>query len=137
LNRILFDSDVILDVLTQRQPFFPASAQALDSVTQFQVIGLIAGHAVTNIYYILRRQLGNETSRNLLNQLLLNLQVASVTDAVIRVALTSAIADFEDAVSHAAALAAGATGIVTRNLDDFRQATIPVFSPEIFLTGLS
>jgi hypothetical protein len=51
--------------------------------------------------------------------------------------MTSEIADFEDAVSHAAALAAGATAIVTRNLDDFRQAIIPVFSPEIFLAGLS
>jgi hypothetical protein len=51
----LFDSDVLLDVLAQRQPFVFTSAQALNTVTQPQVQGYVAGHAVTNIFYILRR----------------------------------------------------------------------------------
>lgn len=134
--QILFDSDVIIDVLAQRQPFFPTSALALNTVTQPRVKGLVAGHAVTNIFYILRRQLGNEASRNLLNRLLLNLQVASVTDSIIRVALTSTIADFEDAVSHTVAISAGAEAIVTRNIADFRNASIPVLLPEAFLARL-
>ncbi|MEP0833031.1 PIN domain-containing protein [Microcoleus sp. AS-A8] len=54
---MLFDSDVLLDVLSQRQPFVIASAQALNTVTQEQVQGYVSGHAVTNIFYILRRQM--------------------------------------------------------------------------------
>jgi len=52
LKRVLFDSDVLLDVLAQRQPFVIASAQALNKVTHEQVQGYVSGHAVTNIFYI-------------------------------------------------------------------------------------
>jgi hypothetical protein len=47
--RVLFDSDVLLDVLAQRQPFVVASAQGLNRVTQPQVQGYVSGHAVTNL----------------------------------------------------------------------------------------
>lgn len=104
MRRVLFDSDVLLDVLAQRQPFVVASAQALDVVTQPQVQGYVSGHAVTNIFYILRRQVGSETARELLSRLLEHLQIASVTDEVIRAALQSFMADFEDAVTSEAEL---------------------------------
>jgi len=55
VRRVLFDSDILLDVLAQRQPFVVASAQALNSVTQEWVEGYVSGHAITNIFYILRR----------------------------------------------------------------------------------
>jgi predicted nucleic acid-binding protein len=55
LKKVLFDSDVLLDILAQRQPFVVASAQALNTVMKKQVQGFVSGHAVTNIFYILRR----------------------------------------------------------------------------------
>jgi predicted nucleic-acid-binding protein len=133
LRRVLFDSDVLLDVLAQRQPFVVASACALNTVMQSQVQGYVAGHAVTNIFYILRRQVGSETARELLSRLLQHLQIASVTDAVIRAALRSSITDFEDAVTSEAANATGVEVIVTRNTSDFVASTLPAVLPEEFL----
>lgn len=46
MRRVLFDSDVLLDVLAQRQPFVVSSAQALNTVTRPQMQGYVAGHAV-------------------------------------------------------------------------------------------
>jgi predicted nucleic-acid-binding protein len=137
LKRVLFDSDVLLDVLAQRQPFVIASAQALNTVTQEQVQGYVSGHAVTNIFYILRRQIGSEAARELLSRLLQRIQVASVTDEVIRQALQSSIADFEDAVTSAAANVAGLEMIVTRNTSDFITSSVPAIMPEEFLATLS
>jgi predicted nucleic-acid-binding protein len=137
LKRVLFDSDVLLDVLAQRQPFVIASAQALNTVTQEQVQGYVSGHAVTNIFYILRRQIGSEAARELLSRLLQRLQVASVTDEVIRQALQSSIVDFEDAVTSAAANIAGLEIIVTRNTSDFVTSSVPAIMPEEFLATLS
>jgi predicted nucleic-acid-binding protein len=134
---VLFDSDVLLDVLAQRQPFVIASAQALNTVTQEQVQGYVSGHAVTNIFYILRRQIGSEAARELLSRLLQRLQVASVTDEVIRQALQSSIVDFEDAVTSAAANIAGLEIIVTRNTSDFVTSSVPAIMPEEFLATLS
>ena len=133
MRRVLFDSDVLLDVLAQRQPFVTASAQALNMVAQPQVQGYVSGHAVTNIFYILRRQVGSETAHELLSRLLQNLHVASVTDEVIRAALQSSMTDFEDAVTSEAANAAGVEVIVTRNTSDFATSSIPAVLPEEFL----
>ncbi len=133
MRRVLFDSDVLLDVLAQRQPFVVASAQALNTVTQAQVQGYVSGHAVTNIFYILRRQVGSETARELILRLVQHLQIANVTDEVIRSALQSSITDFEDAVTSEAANAAGLEVIVTRNTPDFVASVIPAVLPEEFL----
>lgn len=133
----MFDSDVLLDVLAQRQPFVVASARALNTVTQGQVQGYVSGHAVTNIFYILRRQIGSEAARELLSRLLQRIQFASVTDEVIQQALQSLVTDFEDAVTGAAANAAGLEVIVTRNTSDFVASSVPAILPEEFLATLS
>lgn len=133
MRQVLFDSDVLIDVLAQRQPFVTASAQALNRATQPEVQGFVSGHAVTNIFYILRRQVGSETARELVSRLLQHLQVASITDEVIRAALQSSITDFEDAVTSEAANVAGVEVVVTRNTPDFAASVIPVVLPEEFL----
>ncbi|MGB3494674.1 MAG: PIN domain-containing protein [Elainellaceae cyanobacterium] len=133
MRRVLFDSDVLLDVLAQRQPFVVASTQALDTATRPDTQGYVSGHAVTNIFYILRRQVGSETARQHLSRLLQQLQVASVTDEAIRAALQNAMADFEDAVTSEAANAAEIEIIVTRNTPDFVASSVSAVSPEEFL----
>ena len=140
MKRVLFDSDVLLDVLAQRQPFVIASAQALNMVTvtkmEMQIKGYVSGHAVTNIFYVLRRQIGSEMARDAISRLLLHLQVASITDEVIRAALQSSMTDFEDAVSSEAANAVGVEIIVTRNKSDFVASSVPAMLPEEFLATL-
>lgn len=133
----MFDSDVLLDVLAQRQPFVVTSAQALNAVTRSQIQGYVSGHAVTNIFYILRRQVGSEIARELLTKLLQHLQIAAVTDETIRAALRSTITDFEDAVTSETANAAGAELIVTRNISDYANSLVPVVLPAEFLAVLS
>lgn len=131
MKRVLFDSDVVLDVLLERQPFFAASALALDTVGQGKVEGYIAAHSITNIFYLLRRHLGNEKSQEVLMNLMSKMVTAGVTDAVIRSAFSSGFKDFEDGVTYAAA-GAGVDYIVTRNIKDFRLGSIPAMLPEVF-----
>jgi predicted nucleic acid-binding protein len=137
LKRVLFDSDVLLDVLGQRQPFFLTSAQALNCVNQNQVTGYISGHSVTNIFYILRRQIGTSKARESISKILEKLQVASVTEQVIHSALNSPMSDFEDAVTDEAAKAIGVEIIVTRNVSDFTASSTAAVIPKDFLKRLS
>ncbi|MBW4473192.1 MAG: PIN domain-containing protein [Stenomitos rutilans HA7619-LM2] len=133
MKRVLFDTDVLLDVFLQRHPYFTSSAIALDTVGQGKIEGYIAAHAVTNLFYLLKRQLGRDQTRSLLATLLSKVHIAAVTDAVVREALASSFTDFEDAVVHAAARSIGVEAIVTRNIQDFRSGTIPAVLPEVFL----
>ena len=136
MKRVLFDSDVLLDVLGKREPHFQASVQALNTVKTGKTQGYISGHAVTNIYYILSKQNGRESSRKLVISLLENLQVARVTDAIIRQALTSPMKDFEDAVTSAVAESEKLEIIITRNLRDFAASPVPAMLPADFLSIL-
>ena len=132
MKRVLYDTNVLLDVTLRREPHLAASAAALDAVGQGQVEGYIAGHAVTTLFYLLQRELGATKSRRVLADLLAKMRVAPVTDAGIRQAISGPFKDFEDAVSHAAAQEAGVSLIVTRNVGDFAKGTIPAVLPEVF-----
>ena len=132
MTRVLYDTNIILDVLLKREPHLLASARALDAAATGRVEGHLAGHAVTTIAYLLQRQLGLEKSPGVLIDLLSTLKVAAVTDAVIRQALARGFADFEDAVTCEAASQAGCSIIVTRNTDDFARSPIPAILPDLF-----
>lgn len=131
MRRVLYDTNVILDVLLERQPHFVASAAALDAVGRGKVAGYVSAHAVTTIAYLLERRLGSAKSRRVLSDLLSKMRVAPVTDDVVRQALTSRISDFEDAVCHAAALESDLSMIVTRNIADFSKGKVPAVLPEV------
>ncbi|BAG01396.1 hypothetical protein MAE_15740 [Microcystis aeruginosa NIES-843] len=120
----------------KREPHFQASVQALNTVKTGKTQGYISGHAVTNIYYILSRENGRESSRKLVIILLENLQVARVTDAIIRQALASQMKDFEDAVTSAVAESEKLEIIIMRNLRDFAAAPVPAMLPADFLSIL-
>jgi len=119
-KRVLYDTNVVLDVLLQRHPHYHASVLALDVVEKQSAIveGYIAGHAA-------------------LTKLLEKIQVAPVTDTAIRQALQSSFSDFEDAVCHAIALEMGLSVIVTRNIGDFALSMITVELPEVFCANIN
>jgi predicted nucleic acid-binding protein len=132
MKRVLYDINVLLDVLLKREQFLADSASALDAVGQGQVEGYIAGHAVTTLFYLLQRELGMAKSRQVLAGLLTKMRVAPVTDAGIRQALNNSFKDFEDGVTYAAAQEAEVSVIVTRNVNDFTKGIIPAVLPEVF-----
>ena len=100
VRRILYDTNVVLDVLLARREHLAASAAALALVEAGRIEGYVAAHAVTTIAYLLQRQVGTARSRAVLAHLLSRLRVAAVTERTVRTAL-SAFHDFEDAVCHA------------------------------------
>ena len=137
MRSILFDSDVLLDVLMRRPSFLAASAAALEAAVGGETVAYVSAHAVTTMSYMLRRQIGSNQTRVLLADLLSRLQVAPVGDNTIREALFSPVSDFEDAVCDAAAAGVGAEVIVTRNVADFARGRVPALLPEDLLVRLA
>lgn len=81
----------------------------------------------------MRRQLSSEQRRKALIRLLARIQIAAIDQQVIQEALVSDFKDFEDAVTHAAAVAVKAECIVTRDPKCFINGTIAILDPEVFL----
>ncbi len=135
---VLFDTNVVLDVLMNRSPHAEAVAQLLVLVEQKKKLnGFLGATAVTTIHYLLRRSLGMTATRKHLRTLLSLFDVAPITWDILSDALNLHFTDFEDAVLHEAARHAGAVGIVTRDPKGFKKARLRIYSPIELLRTLS
>jgi predicted nucleic acid-binding protein len=130
VRRVLLDTNVVLDVLLDRQPHVEASAAVWAAVEKGSVEGMLAAHAVTTIHYLIRKELGSAKAKRTLSAVLRVFKIASVDDSVIQNALELPLPDFEDAVTASAARAAGCDFIVTRDPKGFREAPLRCFMPE-------
>jgi predicted nucleic acid-binding protein len=130
MKRILFDTNVVLDVLLDRQPYVEASAAAWAAVETGIVEGLLAAHAVTTVHFLVRREKGNIKAKRIISAILSVFGVATVDSAVIQEALQLPFSDFEDAVTAAAARVAGCECIVTRDPKGFRGSPVRSLTPE-------
>ena len=124
--RIIFDTDVLLDLLLDRQPFSIAAAQLLSQVESGEISGYTCATAATTVHYLAARVVGAKRAKAELRKLLALLEIAPVNRAVLDAALVARFADFEDAVVHEAGRQVSVQAIVTRNIRDFRHSMIPV-----------
>jgi len=127
--RILVDTNVVLDVLLDREPWSQTAAEIFARIERDQVEGLLGATTVTTIFYLARKELGLDTARQQVRRLLALFTVASVNRPVLEDAMAADFGDFEDAVLEAAARHAGADAIVTRDAKGFSASRLPVFSP--------
>ena len=135
--KFLIDTNVVLYLLMRRLPFGPAAAKVFKLVRSEAVEAYLSAHAITTIDYVLRKVMPQDQRRTTLTRLLNRVRVAAIDQAVIQEALVSNLRDFEDAVTHAAAVAISAEFIVTRNANDFANGTIPAIDPELFLAQVA
>lgn len=133
----LIDTNVIVDVLTARDPFFADCAMVLDLAERGEFVASICATAVTTVFYLVRRHHGAEATIEKIKDLTAICNVAPVNHSVIASALGDDFADFEDAVVHHSAVLAGAECIVTRNEADFRKSSLVIYSPAQFLAVLA
>ena len=127
--RVLFDTNVLLDVFEARQPHAATGVALFAAVERGRLNGVIGATSITTLHYLLRRSLGRSASDSAIALLLQMFDVAVVDRAVLTRALDGHWRDFEDAVLHEAAVTDGVEGIVTRDGADFDASRIPVFSP--------
>lgn len=134
--KVLFDTNVVLDHLLEREPFVDPAERLISLVDSGVLDGLVCSTTVTTIHYLASRAVGAAKAADYVRELLAIFDVAPVDRGSLERALDSGFADYEDAVLHEAARVAGAGAIVTRNGKDFIRSAIPVFDPVELLAAL-
>ena len=129
MKRVLLDVNVVLDVLLDRAPFADASSAVWAAVERGEADGCLAAHAVTTLHDLNARAVGGRVASDTTEALLSVFDVAGVDGAVLQAALALNWADFEDAVTAAAARRAKCDAIVTRNPRDFKGSAVRVLTP--------
>ena len=132
--KVMFDTNVVLDVLLEREPFFKASYEVLKLSALEQVEGYVSASAATDIYYLLRRELRDrQAAKNGLEKLMQLVRFADALEADACAAVASNMTDFEDALVASIAERCHMDYIVTRNTADYRKSPVKALTPQEYL----
>ena len=136
--KVLVDTNVVLDVLLERQPFYKNSRAIFQFVSLKRIRGYLSSVSMTNIFYLLRKA-GNNSDDTywMIERLTALFTVAPVSEVTIADALALRWKDFEDAVQFVSARESNADYIITRNAQDFSSGSIEAVTPEQFIQAIA
>lgn len=130
---VLVDTNVIIDYLTTREPYYKASSEVMMKCAEKKLTGYVAFHSIPNLWYILRR-IPEDKRREWILDVCSLLQVVGVNHAeVIKAVKMKNFGDFEDCLQDRCASSVGAEYIITRNVMDFVDSEVQAILPEDFL----
>lgn len=130
--KIVVDTNVIIDILCKREPFFEDSYNALNKCIDNHTL-IVSASAITDTFSIARKYIGSEKAKECIRNLLDLIKISDTRGADIEKALSSDVSDFEDAVVSAIAERQKAKYILTRNTKDFEKSKILSITPHDYL----
>lgn len=131
---ILIDTNIALDFLTMRQPYYDDAREIIRICADEQICGYIAFHSLPNIFYILRKSYSEADRREMLKKLCFVLQVTAASHEKVCDAIEyKEFSDFEDCLQYECAKEVSADYIVTRNVQDFRYSKVKAITPKELL----
>ena len=136
MSSLFLDTNVLLDLLGERVPFFDSIAKVATLADQKKLSIVVSPLSFTTIDYVLNKYETSESVLNKLRKFKIICEVCEVNDETISKALTSSFKDFEDAVQYFTALQSNCSIIITRNGKDFKNSTIPVMTAEEYLSSI-
>jgi predicted nucleic acid-binding protein len=136
--KVFFDTNVLIDVLALRQPFYEDSAELWTLSERRTITGFVSVLTFTNTFYIVRRLTDLKTARRALSLIRDAFTPVACDGDIIHRAIASKLGDFEDAVQYISATQIGVDCIVSRNVSHFPASSeCPILTPAEFLAAHS
>ena len=136
MDKVLIDTDVLMDFFFDRKPFAKYSIELLNLCAENKVDGFTTPVIISNVYYLLRITANHNIIVEKLKQLLTIIDIVSIDKYAVLDALNSDFKDFEDALQNFSAIENGEIKIIeTRNLKDFKKSELAILTPESYLKG--
>lgn len=134
MDKVFVDTNIVLDLLSKREQFYPEAQQLFSMADKKKVKLYISSLTFANTYYILSRGLKSDELRTVLRKFKLLVKILPMDDKIIDLALNSDFKDFEDAIQYYTAIEGKLNLIITRNLRDFKLAKIPVMAAKDYMS---
>jgi predicted nucleic acid-binding protein len=134
MSKLLVDTNIVLDLLAKREPFYGSAAKLFSMADKKRITLSISSLTFANTSYVLTRLITASKSREILRRFRVLVRVLPLDDKVIDLALSdTGFKDFEDGLQYYSALENGQEMIITRDLSGFKESRIPVMTPEEYL----
>ncbi|HEY8659829.1 MAG TPA: PIN domain-containing protein [Hanamia sp.] len=137
MDKILIDTDVILDFFFDRKPFSDDAAMILSWCEMKKIQGFVTPVIISNSYYLLKKNATHAKVIEKLKKLISIVDILLMDKEVVINALNSGFPDFEDALQNFSAIRSKKIDlIITRNLKDYNKSDLVVFTPEAYLKNI-
>lgn len=133
MEKVFVDTDIIIDLLAQREPFHKAASRLFSKADIRQVKVYVSSLTFANLHYLLSRAFNETQARKMLLKFKTLVTVLSVDDKIIDLALSSDFKDFEDGIQYFTAIENNLTVLITRNIKDYKYAEISVLTADQYL----
>ena len=134
-NRILIDTNVLLDYLLERDPFFEDAKEVILSCINGKTKGCIAAHSIPNMFFILRKDYDAKERREILLNLCKIFDVEGIDKAKLISGLENEnFSDFEDCLQMECAKSYKADYIITRNVSDYETSEVKAIMPKDYVS---
>lgn len=134
--RALIDTNIILDVLCQRERFFENSSMVFKLCEMKKLDGVISALSIPNLVYIMRKELDHDAIKIVLQKLSLIFKIEDLKAADLLKAAVMDFKDYEDALQSVCAERTNSDFIISRNVKDFQNSSVKAVTPEEFLNML-
>ena len=136
MKRLFIDTNIVIDLLAKREPFYDEAARLFTLADKKKIRLSVSALTFANTNYILLQSKKPDEAKLILRKLKLIVQVLSLDEKIVALSLNdSYFNDYEDALQYYTALENGAEAIITRNLKDFQKAKLLVMTAGQFLKG--
>ena len=136
--KIMIDTNIVLDVLLEREPFYKHSRAIIEMCEKRKIYGFISASSATDIFYLVRKALSStEKAYDALGEILNIVKILTVTNDDVNKAFLQKAKDFEDCLLATCAKSNNCDAIITRNKKDFLDFGITLFSPEEFIENIN
>jgi predicted nucleic acid-binding protein len=132
-EKLFIDTDIILDLVLKREPFFADSQSIMSLIEKNYFLGFTSSLILANCYYVINSNRDKKTALKTISKLKAVLTVLPFSDKEIGESLNSSINDFEDGLQYFIALNNGINNLITKNISDFKGLDINVLTPKDFL----
>jgi len=136
-DRLFLDTNVMLDLLGEREPFYDFAAKIATLADKGKVKLIVSTLSYSTIFYLLSKYESSKTVIEKLRKFKIISDTSDLTGKIIEKGLSYGFSDFEDALQYHCAIKADCTILITRNGKDFRYSDIPVMTAEEYLMSLT
>ena len=138
MKRLFVDTNIVIDLLSKRKPFFEEAALLFSLADKEQIELSISSLTIANAGYILLKQMDSNKAKSVLRKLRLILKTLPLDDKIVGLALNDdSFSDFEDGLQYFTAIENEQELIITRNLKDFEHSKLPVMTAKQFIESIS
>lgn len=133
MQKILLDTNIIIDFLGERKGFYDPAAKIITLADKKKIKIYVSAVSMATAYYVLAKYENKKASLEKVRKFKVLCEISSMNNKVFEKALNAPFDDFEDALQYFSAVEDNCDLIVTRNEKDYKTALIPVMSPENYL----